>query len=72
VPRAEISDWEPLDIEDLKIIEHDLYPKECLDAIIAHLGELSSADEKRKTQDKIIEIALVPRHSDYDSLAKFG
>jgi hypothetical protein len=56
MPRAEISDWKPLDIEDLKNVRC-LYPKECLDAIIAHLGEMSAA-EHRKTQIRIFDIAV--------------
>jgi hypothetical protein len=58
VPRPEISDWEPQELDDFKIVRH-LYPEECLDAIIAHLGEFSSVDEKRKAQRRIIHIALV-------------
>ncbi len=57
MPRPEISDWEPQELDDFKIVRH-LYPKECLDAIIALLGEFSSVDEKRKTQSRIIHIAL--------------
>ena len=65
MPRAEISDWKPLDIEDLKKVRC-LYPQECLDAIIAHLGEMSAA-EHRKTQIRIFDIA-VGLHIRFESL----